>query len=228
MIDAAQAIGGSLVSPEGLQPNDRTTTITHDEFLTLLIAELENQDPLAPMSSQDMASQLAQFGSLERLYSIDQQIGESLDVDLVMSQAINNTMAASLIGRELVAVGDSTVLKGGQSNLNFVLEDPAAEVTITILDEDGQVVRAIRREDLLSGEQAVLWNGTDNSGRSLPDGVYRFTITASDADGNAINAITTASGVITGVSYDTGMAILLVGDREFPMGNVISIRIPEG
>jgi len=228
MTDALQAIGGSLVSPEGLQPNDRTTAITHDEFLTLLIAELENQDPLAPMSSQDMASQLAQFGSLERLYSIDRQIGESLNVDLVMSQAINNTMAASLIGRELVAVGDSTVLKGGQANLNFVLEDPAAEVTITILDEAGQVVRAIRREDLLDGEQVIVWNGTDSSGRSLPDGVYSFTITASDADGNAVNAITTVSGVITGVSYETGVAILLVDDREFPMGNVISIRIPEG
>ena len=56
MTDALQAIGGSPVSLEGLQPNDRTTTITHDEFLTLLIAELTNQDPLAPMSSQDMAS----------------------------------------------------------------------------------------------------------------------------------------------------------------------------
>ncbi len=228
MVDAAQAIGGSPVSPEGLQPNNRATTITHDEFLTLLICELENQDPLAPMSIQEMASQLAQFGSLERLYSIDRQIGESLNVDLVMSQAINNTMAASLIGRELLAVGDSIVLKSGEANLNFVLADPAAEVTITILDEDGQVVRAIRREDLLDGEQVVVWNGTDSSGQSLPDGVYSFTITASDADGNAVNAITTASGIITGVSYETGVAILLVGDREFPMGNVISIRIPEG
>lgn len=228
MVDAAQAIGGSPVSPGGLQPSDRTTTITHDEFLTLLIAELENQDPLAPMSSQDMASQLAQFGSLERLYSIDQQLGESLDVDLVMNQAINNTMAASLIGKELVAVGDSAVLNGGQANLHFVLEDPAAEVTITILDEAGQVVRTIGSNNLLGGEQTVVWNGTDSSGRSMSDGVYRFTITASDADGNPINAITTASGIITGVSYETGVAILLVGDLEFPMGNVISIRIPEG
>jgi len=132
-----------------------------------LIAELENQDLLAPMSSQDMASQLAQFGSLERLYSIDRQIGESLNVDLVMSQAINNTMAASLIGRELVAVGDNTVLKGGEANLNFVLEDPAAEVTITILDEAGQVVRTIGSNNLLGGEQTVVWNGTDYSGRSM-------------------------------------------------------------
>ncbi len=227
MVDAPQAAGGNLVLPEGIQPQNRAT-ITQDEFLTLLIAELANQDPLAPMKSQEMASQLAQFGSLERLYSIDRQLGESIDVDLVMNQAINNTMAASLIGRELVAVGDSIILKGGEANLHFTLEDPAAEVTITILDESGQVVRTIKRQDLLDGEQAVVWNGTDDSGRLLSDGVYRFKITASDADGNTVNALTTASGIITGVSYETGVAILLVGDLEFPMGSVITIRIPEG
>ena len=83
MVDAPQAAGSNLVLPEGIQPQNRAT-ITHDEFLTLLIAELANQDPLAPMKSQEMASQLAQFGSLERLYSIDRLIGESLDVDLVI------------------------------------------------------------------------------------------------------------------------------------------------
>ncbi|UCH62535.1 MAG: hypothetical protein JSU77_12160 [Fidelibacterota bacterium] len=227
MVDATQATSGGAVMPEGIQPHDRAT-ITHDEFLTLLMTELENQDPLAPMQSQEMAAQLAQFASLERLYSIDEQLGESLDVDLVMNQAINNTMAASLIGREVVAVGDSAVLKGGQANLHFTLEDPAAEVTITILDEAGQVVRTIRSNNLLGGEQVVAWDGTDNSGRSTSDGVYRFTITASDGDGNTVNAVTTASGIITGVNYETGIAILQVGDLEFPMGNVISIRKPEG
>jgi flagellar basal-body rod modification protein FlgD len=226
MVDATQATGG-LVLPEGIQPQDRST-ITHDEFLTLLIAELENQDPLAPMQSHEMAAQLAQFGSLERLYSIDRQIGENLEVDLLLTQAVNNTMAASLIGREVVALGDSVVLKGGRANLHFVLEDPAAEMTITILDENGQAVRTISQNNLLDGEQDVVWNGTDDSGRSLSDGVYRFMITASDAEGNTVNTVTTASGIITGVSYETGMAVLLVGDLEFPMGNVISIRIPEG
>ncbi|MFB0516433.1 MAG: flagellar hook assembly protein FlgD [Candidatus Neomarinimicrobiota bacterium] len=226
MVDATQATGGSLVFTEGIQSNN-SVTITHDEFLTLLIAELENQDPLAPMQSQEMAAQLAQFGSLERLYSIDRQIGESLNVDLLMTQAVNNTMAANLIGRELVAVGDSILLKDGGATLHFKLEDPAAEVTITILDESGQAVRTIRREDLLDGEQEVVWNGADDAGRLLSEGVYRFNITARDADGNPVNAVTTASGIITGISYETGMAVLLVGDLEFPMGNVISIRIPE-
>lgn len=226
MVNVTQATGGAPVLPEGIQPHDRAT-ITQDEFLTLLIAELENQDPLEPMRSQEMAAQLAQFASLERLFSIDQRLGESLDLDLLMTQAVNNTMAASLIGREVVAVGDSFILKDGGANLHFALADPAAEVTITILDESGQVVRTIRREDLLDGEQNLVWNGADDSGRSLSDGIYHFTITASDVEGNTVSAVTTASGIITGVSYETGMAVLLVGDLEFPMGNVISIRTPE-
>jgi flagellar basal-body rod modification protein FlgD len=226
MVDATEALSGNLVFPEATQSSG-STTISHDEFLTLLIAELENQDPLAPLESQEMAAQLAQFSSLERLYSIDQQLSENLDIDLVMTQAINNTMAASLIGKEVIAIGDSTVLKNGEANLHFTLQDPASEVTITIRDESEQAVRTIRLENLLDGEQVVAWNGTDDSGRLQSDGVYHFVITAVDSDGNAVNAVTTASGIITGVNYETGIAMLAVGDQEFPMGNVISIRIAE-
>jgi flagellar basal-body rod modification protein FlgD len=226
MADAIQASGSNQVLPEGIQPHNRTT-INHDEFLTLLIAQLENQDPLAPMQSHEMAAQLAQFGSLETLSSIDSQLSESLDVDMVMTQAINNTMAANLIGREVTAVGDSIVLNDGDANLHFTLEDPASDVTIVIYDESGQAVRTISRQDLPNGEQIIEWNGTDDSGRLLSDGVYHFEIAAEDAEGNAVNAVTTASGIITGVSYETGVAVLLVGDLEFPMGNVISIRTPE-
>ncbi len=223
MVDATQAIGGGTILAEG-----NGTTISHDEFLTLLIAELANQDPLAPMESQEMATQLAQFGSLERLYSIDQRIGEGLDMDMLLTQAVNNTMAASLIGREVVAVGDGIVLRDGRADLHFKLQDPAAEVTVTIRNQDGEVVRTIQRLNLMQGAQVVTWNGADDSGRLLSDGIYHFSITASDADGQSVNSMTTASGIITGVSYDTGTAILLVGDLEFPMGNVISIRIPGG
>ncbi|UCH09900.1 MAG: hypothetical protein JSU61_11905 [Fidelibacterota bacterium] len=226
MVDATEALSGNMVFPEATQSRGGAT-ISHDEFLTLLIAELENQDPLAPMESQEMAAQLAQFSSLERLYSIDQQLGENLDIDLVMTQAINNTMAANLIGREVIAVGDSIVLKDGDANLHFTLEDPAAEVTITIRDESDQVVRTIKVADLLDGEQVVAWNGIDDTGRLRSDGVYRFVIKAVDSDGNDVRAVTTASGIITGVNYETGIAMLVVGELEFPMGNVISIRIPE-
>jgi flagellar basal-body rod modification protein FlgD len=226
MADAIQASGSSQVLPEGIKPHNRTT-INHDEFLTLLIAQLENQDPLSPMQSHEMAAQLAQFGSLESLNNIDQQLGESLDVDMVMTQAINNTMAANLIGREVTAVGDSIVLNNSDANLHFELEGPASDVIITIYDESGQVVRMIRRTDLPDGEQIIKWNGTDDSGRSLSDGVYHFGIAATDAEGNAVNTVTTASGIITGVSYETGAAVLLVGNLEFPIGNVISIRTPE-
>ncbi|MFC1583262.1 flagellar hook assembly protein FlgD [Candidatus Neomarinimicrobiota bacterium] len=225
MADAILATGSSQILPGSTQSN--RSTINHDEFMTLLIAQLENQDPLAPMQSHEMAAQLAQFGSLESLNNIDQQLGESLDVDMVMTQAINNTMAANLIGREVTAVGDSAVLNDGDATLHFKLEDPASNVNITIYDESGQAVRIIRRTDLSDGEQIIEWNGTDDSGRLLSDGVYHFGIAAIDAEGNAVNAVTTASGTITGVSYETGMAVLLVGDLEFPIGNVLSIRTSE-
>ncbi len=227
MVEATQPTGGNLAVPQGQQPVNRAT-ISQDQFLTLLIAELSNQDPLSPITGQEMASQLAQFGTLERLYSIDQQIGANLDIDLLMTQAVTNTMAASLIGREVEALGDSVTLSGGQADLHFRLEDAAAEVTITLLDESGQVVRTIQLTDLLADEHDVVWNGMDASGQNLSDGVYHLAITASDAGGNVVNAFMTSSGIITGVSYETGTAVLMVGELMIPMGNVITIRIPEG
>ena len=101
MVDATQATTASSVYSTVTSSEDRTT-LNQEEFLTLLITELENQDPLSPMESQEMATQMAQFSSLGCLYSIDEQLGESLGYDLVMNQAINNTLAASLIGKEIV------------------------------------------------------------------------------------------------------------------------------
>ncbi len=227
MATATPITGGNLVAPDGQQIPNRAT-ISHDEFLTLLIAELTNQDPLEPIKGQEMAAQLAQFGSLERLYSIDQQLGENLKLDLLMTQAVNNTMAASLIGREVEAVGDSIMLTGGEAKLRFRLSDSAAEVTLTLHDESGQIVRSIQRTDLEAGEHDVVWNGTDADGQLLSDGIYRLSISAKDADGIVVNTITTTGGVITGISYETGTAVLMVGDIAIPMGSVISIRIADG
>ena len=70
--------------------------------------------------------------------------------------------------------------------------------------------------------------GTDADGQLLSDGIYRLSISAKDADGIVVNTITTTGGVITGISYETGTAVLMVGDIAIPMGSVISIRIAEG
>lgn len=228
MIEATQPAGGNQVLPEASQSQSRSTGfIDQEQFLKLLIAQLQNQDPLKPMDNQEFASQMAQFASLERLSSIDNRLAESLDAEIMSTQAINNTMAASLIGKQVVASGESVVLNNGIANLHFTLAASAKDVEIIIYDEDGLTVQTLWRRKLGQGENLTVWDGTDSNGKSVADGTYTYSINATDQEGNEISVLQTASGIITGVSYEGGIATLLSGDMSFPMGNVISIRQPE-
>ncbi len=225
MIDATQPTGGNQVLSG--ESTTRKSFIDQEQFLQLLVAQLKNQDPLSPMESQEFASQMAQFASLESLHSIDARLGDSLDAQLMSTQAINNTMAASLIGKEVVAAGDGLVLKNGSANLHLTLAAPAKDVEITIYDQEGNPIQTIWEHKLDYGENTVVWDGTNYGGNNAADGSYTYSVIATDEEGNPINALQTASGIITGVNYEGGIATLLAGDLEFPMGNVISIRQPE-
>lgn len=225
MTDLIQPVGGEQSFPG--ESVTRKGFLDQEQFLQLLVAQLKNQDPLSPMESQEFASQMAQFASLERLHSIDSRLGDALNAQLMSTQAITNTMAASLIGKEVVAAGDSLMLKNGSANLYFDLAATAKEVEITIYDEEGIAIQTIWRRTLSEGENTVVWDGSDYSGKTVADGSYTYTVQATDQEGNPIDALQTASGIITGVNYEGGIATLIAGDLEFPMGNVISIRQPE-
>ena len=226
MINATQGANGTQFYPGGA-PARNTGTLDQEDFLTLLVAQLEHQDPLSPMESQEFAAQMAQFSSLQSLQSIDQQIGHNLEASLLSTQAVSNAMAAGLIGKEVVAVGDSLILSDSNSTLRFSLSDPAHHVIITIIDGNGKEVRTIQKEGLGEGEQIIAWDGTDDSGNQLSDGTYGYQVAAFDGEGNSVETLTTTSGIITGVNYEGGVAMLMVGDMLFPLSNVISIRMPE-
>lgn len=196
-----------------------------EQFLTLMIVQLQNQDPTSPMESKDMAAQMAQFSSLQVLNSIDKKIGISLETEVLSTQAVNNTMAASLIGKEVIAVGDGLVLDQGQGKIRYSLLGEAREVRLTITDIDGNTVRVIDVGSQSVGEQIYDWDGIDIDGNSLSDGVYRYKISAVDADDKPVGVFQASSGVITGVNYEGGVASLMVSGMVFPMGDVISIRM---
>lgn len=207
--------------------NRNPGAIDQEQFLTLLLTQLANQDPTAPMESKDMAAQMAQFSSLQVLNSIDEKLAISLETEVLSTQAVNNTMAASLIGKMVIAVGDGIVLDQGHGNIRYSLTGEARDVRITITDIDGNTLREIDVGSQSFGEQIYDWDGIDRDGNSLSDGVYRYWVTAVDEDSQPVEVFLASSGVITGVNYEGGIASLMVGGMVFPMGDVISIRMAE-
>ncbi len=215
----APANGPNLPSSESV--------LGKEDFLRLLTTQLSNQDPLNPMEGSDFSAQLAQFSSVEQLFNIEAVLQESLQTNYLLASSINNTMAATVIGKEVRAIGDEIQLNGEDPvNMQFDLFGSAKEVKIEILDEDGSVVHTIELNNLDKGENNYEWDGKDSDGNLLSSGNYRFRVEATDNDGEAVPVTTFMTGTITGVRYGSAGPVLILGDTEIRLADVYEILLP--
>lgn len=198
-------------------------TVTQDDFLKLLIAQLQNQDPLQPMDNQQFATQLATFNSLQQLIDIKNEIGS---LQSGQGQA-NNFNATSLIGKQVTTSGNTVSLQAGsQATIGYQLGANASKVVLSIQNGAGELVRQLDVGGQNAGDQAVVWNGKDASGNALPSGAYTFEINAFDNKGNSVAASGQVQGIVTGVNLAGSTPVLEVGNIQVPLSSVISVRQP--
>lgn len=195
-----------------------SSTMGKDDFLQLLITQMKNQDPLNPMDSSDYASQLAQFSTLEAV----ENLNDTAETQLVLTQSLNNSYYTQLIGKEVKAESSDISLEDSQANVNYNLGADADSVTVQICDEAGNTVRTFTYGSQSSGDQTIAWNGRDNNGNAVADGTYTVKITAS-ADGTSVSADSWITGLVSGITYSNGSAMLQVGDLEVDISSVISV-----
>jgi len=220
---------GSVVNGLGFQGKKPTSEkiLGKDDFMRLLVTQLNNQNPLEPLKATDFSSQLAQFSSVEQLFNIQESLQASLDANYLLATSINNTLAATVIGKDVRASGNQVYFNGSDStDLRFDLADDAKEITIEIVDSNGTVVRTIQAQDLKSGENQLSWDGKDNNGVPVAEGSYEFRVTAKDEEGNNITATPFITGTITGVRYGENGATLMLGDVEIALSDVLEILMP--
>ena len=133
--------------------------VSRDDFMKLLIAQLQNQDPLSPMDNQQFAVQLAQFNSLEQLIGLNEKF-DSLATQQGLATQFNS---AALIGKQVAGNGNKINLDGsGKANLHYVLGANAANVTVKVLNSDGAVVRQIAVGSQNGGAQNAIWDGKNS------------------------------------------------------------------
>ncbi|MCH9032221.1 MAG: flagellar hook assembly protein FlgD [candidate division Zixibacteria bacterium] len=217
--------------PTDAQGNPRATgsqkELGRDEFLQLFVTKLRYQDPLEPMSDGAFVAQLAQFSSLEQMTNINETLEATLQWSILNNQTINNSVAAELIGNEVVA--DLSVIsleEGGSAKANYQLDAFATNVTIEIRNESGELVRTLSQEDVESGMNSVIWDGKGDSGESMPDGLYYVSVSATGADGLPVDASERLVGIVEGVIYRSGIAFLKVDGVEIALGDIREINEP--
>jgi flagellar basal-body rod modification protein FlgD len=188
-------------------------------FLTLLVKQLQYQDPLDPMKNTEFTAQHAQFSQLETMSDMK----ASMDKMSTLQTSVNNIQALSFIGKQVDAKGNTVQFSGQPINLNITLEDKAAQVKVTLYDSGGSPVRSMITNNAPKGDVACTWDGKGDDGATVSNGKYYYTIEATGYDGSAVTTTSYAKGLVTGVRYDSGNIYLEVGDKEVTLSDVNKI-----
>ena len=193
------------------------------DFLNLLIAQLQHQDPLKPLESTEFTAQLAQFTSLEQLTNVNTNLQQ-----LQYSQStMQDNQAVAFIGKTIDVRGNAvSVAHGAPVGIHFDLGAPAHTVLVNIYDSNGNYVRTIESQLLGAGENMLEWDGRDQTGYSVPDGRYSFEVMAADFDGYPIAAVSYLSAQVTGVSFEDHMTYVLTEDAKYAVADIRRVRQP--
>jgi flagellar basal-body rod modification protein FlgD len=191
-----------------------------NEFLNLLMAQMQHQDPMEPLKDHEFVAQLATFSGLEQ-----QMLSNDRLLELQLAQiSTGNAQLAGFIGQNVVAKGDSlTIGNGTTPPVGVQLGGAAEKVEVTITDSTGKVVSTFEKGPLDAGHHELAWNGKDANGVPLPAGDYTVQVTATDAEGNAVTADPLLSGEVTGVTFENGYAELLVGEHHISPADILSV-----
>ena len=204
----------------GNSSSKKPDAMGQDTFLTLLVTQLQNQDPLNPLEGSEFAAQLAQFSSLEKLNMINDNI-KSLHL---YQSSMNNSQTVSFIGKKITASGNSIYLDQDMSKeIKFELGSEAKTVFINIYSSDSRIIKTIETDKMHAGIQGVEWDGTDNNNNKIPEGEYTFEVQAVDLNGGPVQTATFVSGRVSGVQFKDGVANLVVDNQQVPIGKVIEV-----
>ena len=199
------------------QPETSAADISRMDFMTLLVAQIRNQDPMSPMDNAEFTSQLTQFTMLEEMESMNLK----LEDNLLVGQTINNTAMLGLVGKQVTVEGNRTWVDAGEVSENVVAADGPATAIIEVTDASGHVVATFEK-NLDKGLNDVTWDGRMNSGDLAADGVYSISVTLEDG-GSPVAFTTLMTGPVEGLRYENNAAVVMVGGLEFFVSDIYKV-----
>jgi flagellar basal-body rod modification protein FlgD len=200
---------------------NNTSELGQDDFMELMIAQLENQDPTNPQDNTEFLAQIAQFSTVSGVQDLVDGFG-SLSSVLYANQALE---AAGLVGRQVVTDSNLGLLKSDQA-LDATLDIPAnaTGVTLYIQDASGSLVHTQALGPALQGDLKIQWDGMNAEGQALPEGQYRISAEAIMGGQNSAISVYTHNQVdsVTVDGSGTGILLNLDGGAQVGMSGVKS------
>ena len=196
----------------------KTLSSNFDTFLSLLTTQLQNQDPLSPMDSNQFTQQLVQFSQVEQQINSNKNL-ESL-IALTKSQSATN--AVSYLGKTLTLNDGKAALIGSQAQWTYTVPNTAATTKLVITDSKGHGVYATTGATD-RGSHVFAWDGKNSAGTVVPDGTYKLTVVATGADGSAIDSSVSSRGTIGEVDLSGSEPTLVIGTMRVPLSQATHV-----
>jgi flagellar basal-body rod modification protein FlgD len=188
-----------------------------NQFLTLLTTQLQHQDPLSPLDTNQFTQQLVQFASVEQQINMN----TSLSTLISLQQTAQATSALSFLGATVVVSGNSAQLANGQATWRYAVASPAT-ATINISNASGQLVYSTT-QTVQPGTQTFTWNGRDSVGNVLQAGTYTMGVSATGASGQTVPVTTQVEGVVSGVDVSKNPPTLTIGGQAYPLNQITQV-----
>ena len=188
-------------------------------FLTLLMTQLKNQDPLNPTDANQMTTQLSQISTVSGI----EKLNASMDKLLASYSSTQNMQAAAMIGKTVLTAGNGLEL-GAEGAIGGISLDTAAErVTVTIKDSSGKVVQTQELGKQAAGVVNFVWDGKSDAEAALPAGNYTFAVDASNGS-DPVKTAALAAGMVSALTLTTdGVSLQLANNKSVAYSDILQI-----
>ena len=203
--------------------NPAAGTLGGTDFLTLMLAQLQNQDPTSPVDSNTFLTQLAQLSEVQGITSLNTNFG-TLSNSLTSNQALQ---ASSLLGHQALVNSSTATIAAGATVTGAVnVPQTTSQVTLSITNSAGALVSQINLGGQPPGLANFSWNGITGSGAPAPAGIYTLTAQYAGATSGSTAATTLINGTVESVSMgagSSGLTLNVSGIGSVPFSSVQQI-----
>jgi flagellar basal-body rod modification protein FlgD len=208
---------GSSGSSVGSTTNS-TLAGNFQTFLTLLTTQLQNQNPLDPLDTNQFTQQLVQFASVEQQLKTNDQLTTLVS----LQQTAQSTQALGFVGKTAMVDGSTATMTKGSANWILGVKTDST-VNVSIASSTGQTVFTGSYQVNAGDGQAFGWDGKGNDGTQWPDGKYTITATAVDSAGNSVAISTEIVGTVSSVDLTQSPPLLSINGQNYTVNQIKGI-----
>jgi flagellar basal-body rod modification protein FlgD len=214
---ASSSSSGSASSSANALANQQIAG-NFQSFLTLLTTQLQNQNPLDPLDTNQFTQQLVEFAGVQQQLNTN----DSLSTLVSLQQTAQSTQALTFVGKTAVVDGSTATVTNSTATWDVSVPKDS-NLSISITNSTGQTVFSGSYTVKAGDNQPFVWDGKGTDGTQWPDGQYKMTATAADSSGNSVAVSTQIQGVVSSVDLTQSPPLLTIGGQTYTINQIKAI-----